>query len=119
MTKKDIRLKRVYEPADSDDGVRVLIDRLWPRGLRKEDVKLDLWLREIAPTRELRKWFNHEPSRFEEFADRYRSELAEHPEAVRKLRELVEKGRVTLLYGARDERINHAVVVAQFLDSQN
>jgi uncharacterized protein YeaO (DUF488 family) len=115
MTRADIRLKRVYEPADRDDGARVLIDRLWPRGLRKADASLDL-LREIAPTPELRKWFDHDPSRFEEFGERYRSELAGNPGPIHIVRELTEKGRVTLLYGARDESINHAVVLARFLN---
>lgn len=116
MTKADIRLKRVYEPADRDDGARVLIDRLWPRALRKADAALDLWLKEIAPTPELRKWFDHDPSRFDEFAERYRSELAGNPGPINSVRELTEQGRVTLLYGARDQRINHAVVLARFLD---
>nr|WP_245497787.1 DUF488 domain-containing protein [Rhizobium ruizarguesonis] len=119
MMKSDICLRRVYELADSSDGTRVLIDRLWPRGLRKADVILDLWLQEIAPTSELRKWFNHDPSRFEEFSERYRFELAGNPGPVNSLRSLAAKGRVTLLYAAHDGRFNHAVVLAQYLDAQS
>lgn len=111
----DIRLKRVYEPEDDGDGARILIDRLWPRGLRKEDAHLSLWLKEIAPSPELRRWFGHDPKRFAEFSDRYRAELAENDDAVARLEDFLKKGRVTLLYAAHDEAHNHALVLADFL----
>lgn len=98
----DIRLKRAYDPADRDDGARILVDRLWPRGVRKDDPKLTLWLKEIAPTAELREWFGHDPARFEEFARRYRSELDANAEVVTRIEEYLRHGRVTLLYAAHD-----------------
>lgn len=108
-------IKRVYEKAIPQDGGRVLVDRVWPRGVSKEDAALGLWLKEIAPSSELRKWFDHDVDRFAEFADRYRDELREN-DAVAELKEF-SKGhkRVTLLFGARDEEHNQAVVLADFL----
>jgi len=106
-----LSIKRIYEPPDKGDGLRVLVDRLWPRGVSKEDAELDLWLKEVAPTPELRTWFEHQPERFEEFSDRYRAELETNPA----LDELLDAARgaktVTLLYGARDPEFNHAVVL--------
>lgn len=113
--KADIRLKRVYEPADDEDGARILIDRLWPRGLRREEARLSLWLKEIAPSPDLRRWFGHDPERFAEFSDRYRAELAGNDEAVARLEDFLKKGRVTLLYAAHDEAHNHALVLADVL----
>jgi uncharacterized protein YeaO (DUF488 family) len=110
-----VRLKRVYEPATSDDGTRILVDRLWPRGLSKADAGLDLWLKDIAPSTELRRWFGHDPSRWPEFPRRYQRELAEHTAELDQLRALVEQGTVTLLYGARDEQHNDAVVLRDTL----
>lgn len=111
----DIRLKRAYDPADRDDGARILVDRLWPRGVRKDDLKLTLWLKEIAPTADLREWFGHDPARFEEFACRYRSELDANAEAVTRIEEYLRHGRVTLLYAAHDVAHNDAVVLDGYL----
>lgn len=107
----DLVVKRIYEQPAPDDGQRVLVDRIWPRGVSKEDAALTLWLKEIAPSDELRKWFGHEPERWAEFQKRYRAELDENGEAVAQLRALLGKGRVTLLYGAHDEVHNNAVAL--------
>jgi DNA-3-methyladenine glycosylase len=110
-----VRLARVYDPPGDDDGFRVLVDRVWPRGMRKADAQVDLWLKEVGPSTELRRWFGHDPERFEEFARRYRAELAGKP-ATEELRAAVrEHPRVTLLYGARDAEHNQAVVLADVL----
>lgn len=110
-----IRLKRIYEPPALDDGYRILIDWLWPRGVSKEKAALDLWLKDIAPSSELRTWFGHEAERFEEFKARYETELADNS-AVRQLKELVQQHKlVTLLYAAHDPQINHAVVLRDYL----
>src|SRR3546814_16362514 len=98
----DIRVKRVYDADEEDDGARVLVDRLWPRGLSKDKVALTLWLKDIAPSTELRKWFGHEPARWEAFGDRYRAELKGNAEAVEQLDALLQHGAVTLLYSAHD-----------------
>jgi uncharacterized protein YeaO (DUF488 family) len=113
----DIRLKRAYEPPSAEDGVRVLVDRLWPRGVRKSEAAIDRWLKEIAPSTELRRWFGHDPSRWSEFRRRYRSELSGHAELVNELRALARKKPVTLIYAARDERHNEAVVLRDILVS--
>jgi uncharacterized protein YeaO (DUF488 family) len=110
-----IRIKRVYEPPDEDDGVRVLVDRLWPRGLRKDNAALTLWLKEIAPSSELRRWFGHDPARWTEFSLRYRAELAQNDEAVARLADLATQGPVTLVYAAHDTEHNHALVLAGWL----
>jgi uncharacterized protein YeaO (DUF488 family) len=112
-----VRIKRVYEPKADDDGLRVLVDRLWPRGLTKAKAALDLWLKDAAPSTELRKWFGHQPERWPEFQRRYRREL-EASQAVSRLRSLVGTGTVTLLYGARDRIHNEAVVLASFLQNK-
>ena len=111
----DIRIKRAYSAA-ADDGTRVLVDRLWPRGVSKEKAHLDLWLKEIAPSTELRKWFHHDPTLWDEFRQRYVHELENNPEAVSRLSALVHDGRVTLIYGARDEEHNEAVVLKEYLE---
>jgi uncharacterized protein YeaO (DUF488 family) len=113
----DIRLKRAYEPPSAEDGVRVLVDRLWPRGVRKSEAAIDRWLKEIAPSTELRRWFGHDPGRWSEFRRRYRSELSGHAELVNELRALARKKPVTLIYAARDERHNEAVVLRDILVS--
>lgn len=115
MTRHTVRLKRVYEPPSAEDGARVLVDRLWPRGLRKEDAELTVWLKDIAPSAELRRWFGHDPARWTEFIGRYRAELAANTPAVRHLQDLVKRGPVTLLYGARDTAHNHALVLSDYL----
>lgn len=110
-----LKIKRVYEDPDTHDGTRVLIDRLWPRGLTKEKAAVDLWLKEIAPTTELRKWFGHDPEKWTEFKKRYRAELKANAEHVAMLRSAMKKGTVTLVYGAKDEEHNDAVVLHEFL----
>lgn len=112
-----LSVKRVYEAPSSGDGFRVLVDRLWPRGLSKAKARIDLWLKDIAPSNELRKWFNHEADKWPEFQRRYREELALHPGAIEEFRAAA-KGRsaVTLLYGAKDEEHNQAVALRLFLE---
>lgn len=111
-----ISIKRIYEPPARGDGARVLVDRLWPRGVSKEKAKLDLWLKDIAPSAELRKWFAHDPEKWAEFRKRYKAELKENPEAVAALKAFAKKNKhVTLLYGARDETHNEAVVLLELL----
>ena len=110
-----INLKRAYAPPAPEDGFRVLVERLWPRGLKKEALALDLWLKDIAPSPELRRWFGHDPAKWEEFCRRYWAELADRPAVVKLLREKVQEGRVTLVYGSRDEEHNAAVALKKFL----
>ena len=111
----DVRLKRAYEPADAADGYRVLVDRLWPRGVSKEKAQLDEWARELAPSSELRTWFGHDPARFDEFRRRYLEELAAHEAKLAELRERASEGTLTLVYAARDSEHNDAVVLADVL----
>jgi uncharacterized protein YeaO (DUF488 family) len=111
----DVRLKRAYEAPAASDGYRVLIDRLWPRGVKREGARLDEWARELAPSGELRRWFGHEPERFEEFRRRYTAELAGQTEKLRELRRRARHGTVTLVYAAHDEDHNDAVVLAEIL----
>jgi uncharacterized protein YeaO (DUF488 family) len=113
---KPVRVKRVYDVPSPDDGVRVLVDRLWPRGLKRETSKIDLWLKEVAPSDGLRKWFGHDPARWAQFQRRYRAELAKNTEPIAVLQELV-KGRkpLTLLYAAKDVEHNNAIVLRDFL----
>lgn len=111
-----LRAKRVYLPASDDDGNRVLVDRLWPRGLSKEKLGEAAWVKEVAPSDALRKWFGHEPAKWDGFRERYFAELDANPEGVAALREaLVEKGRNTLLFGAHDEAHNNAVALCEYL----
>ena len=110
-----IQLKRAYEAPDGADGYRVLIDRLWPRGVSKDAARLDEWARELAPSSELRRWFAHDPAKFEEFQQRYRSELDAHQDKLRELRGRARSGTLTLVYGARDTEHNDAVVLAELL----
>lgn len=111
----DIRTKRIYESPDEDDGARVLVDRLWPRGMRKEKAALTLWLKAVAPSAELRKWFGHDPERYREFLRRYRAELDQNEALVTQLEAFTKQGPLTLLYAARDEAHNEAVVLADYL----
>ena len=113
-----IRLKRAYEKPGPEDGFRVLVERLWPRGLKKEAVALDLWLKDVAPSPELRRWFGHDPARWEEFCRRYWIELAERPTAVKVLQEKMREGQVTLVYGSRDQEHNAAVALKEFLENE-
>jgi uncharacterized protein YeaO (DUF488 family) len=111
----DVRLKRAYEPAAASDGERILIDRIWPRGVTREEAGLTEWARELAPSTELRRWFAHDPARFAEFRHRYTAELAAHEAKLRDLRRRARAGTVTLVFGARDAEHNDAVVLAEIL----
>ncbi len=111
-----ITVKRIYEPADAEDGFRVLVDRLWPRGVSKEKAKLDLWLKEIAPSNELRTWFHHDPEKWPEFVKRYHAELRDNQESVAELKHLAKSHKkLTLLFGAKDTEHNEAVVLQEYL----
>jgi uncharacterized protein YeaO (DUF488 family) len=113
-----VRLKRAYEPPAPDDGTRILIDRLWPRGIRKTDAAIDEWMKEIAPSTELRKWFGHDPERWQEFRRHlrhYQSEIRRHPDEFERLRALAQHGRITLVFSAHDEAHNDAVVLKDML----
>jgi len=111
-----IQIKRVYEKRAKEDGFRILVDRLWPRGLTKEKAGVDLWIKEIAPSDELRKWFHHEERNWSEFVNRYKGELAKKKELLGELKKVEnEHGAVTLLFGAKDEKQNQAVILAEIL----
>nr|WP_225737559.1 DUF488 domain-containing protein [Dyella acidiphila] len=112
-----IAVKRVYEPAAKSDGYRVLVDRVWPRGLKKEDAALDIWARDLAPTTALRRWFGHDPARWEGFRHRYASELDARKTFWQPLVTQAERHRVTLLFGAKDEEHNQAVALKMYLDN--
>ena len=119
MPSTKIRLKRVYEPASADDGVRILVERLWPRGLTKIYAAIDHWVKDVAPTSELRTWFGHRPARWKEFRKRYRLELNENRSAMSSLRELCLGQRVTFIFAAKDVLQNGAVVLKEYLDAEN
>ncbi len=106
-----VRIKRIYEPAVKSDGYRILVDRLWPRGVSKAAARIDLWMRDIAPSTALRRWFNHDPAKWEEFCERYRTELREQQPLLDAVRQQAKDGPVTLVYSARDERFNQAVAL--------
>ena len=112
---RDVRVKRIYDPADTEDGYRVLIDHIWPRGISRERAQLDAWTRALAPSDELRKWFDHRPPRFAGFRARYRDELAAQTELVDELRGRAASDRVTVVYAARDREHNNAAVLTQLL----
>lgn len=113
-----IRLKRAYAAAAPADGCRVLVDRLWPRGVTREAAHIDLWLKDIAPSDALRKWFGHDPARWKEFERRYAAELAQHPEALAQLLAEVRKGPVTLVFAAKDEAHNNAAALKALVESR-
>lgn len=114
-----IHLKRAYDEPSSSDGKRILVERLWPRGVTKDKAQLDLWLKEIAPTTELRKWYNHDPALWEEFQHRYWQELDHNPDAVTKLRQEVKQGTVTLIYAAHDQEHNGALALKAYLEKKS
>ena len=111
-----LKLKRVYEEPTQEDGTRILVDRLWPRGLTKERARVDLWFKEIAPSNELRKWFAHDPAKWPEFKARYKAELKHNGSQLTLLKQTIIRGPATLLYGAKDTEHNEAVVLQQLLD---
>jgi uncharacterized protein YeaO (DUF488 family) len=111
-----IAIKRIYDAPEKADGFRVLVDRVWPRGVSKEKAAVDLWMKEIGPSTQLRKWFGHDPARWDEFRARYRDELAAKRDLLDELRAHAEKGRLTLVYSARDEAHNQAVVILEVLE---
>ena len=110
------RLKRAYEPAERDDGFRVLVERLWPRGVSKQKAKLDLWLKDVAPSPALRKWFGHDPRKWNEFRKKYRAELKAHSDAVDLLKQKGRNARVTLVYGSKDREHNAAIALKEILE---
>ena len=113
-----IKIRRVYEPASPDDGMRFLVERLWPRGMRKDALQLDGWLKDVAPSNELRRWFHHDPFRWDEFQRRYAEELSAKSEAWRPILDAARRGNATLLYSARDSEHNSAVVLKAYLEQQ-
>lgn len=113
-----IQIKRVYDPPSRDDGARILAERLWPRGVKKESLHLDDWPKEIAPGTELRKWFQHDPAKWPEFQRRYRMELEGHPSVWQPILELAKKGKVTLLYSSHDAQHNNVVALKSFLEER-
>ncbi len=115
ITASNIRLKRAYEQPAPDDGTRILIDRLWPRGVRKEDAALDQWMKDLAPSTALRKWFGHDPVRWQEFRQRYAKEVRLHADQIKQLRALAHKGPITLVYAASDQIHNDAVALKDLL----
>lgn len=118
LSAKNVKIKRAYEPADPDDGIRILVDRLWPRGVKKEIAAIDQWAKELAPSTELRKWFGHEPARWPEFKHRYMIELQQHASLVDEMRGLARNGPITLVYAAHDELHNDAIVLRDLLLNQ-
>jgi uncharacterized protein YeaO (DUF488 family) len=114
-----VSIKRAYDPPAAKDGVRILVDRLWPRGVSKESLRLDMWLKDVAPSAELRKWFGHDPQRWTEFERRYVNELKQNAAAWQPLLEAARKHHVTLIFGAKDAEHNNAVVLSSFLKDRN
>ncbi len=115
LAAENIKVKRAYDSPAAGDGTRILVDRLWPRGLRKEDAAIDHWLKDIAPSTDLRKWFAHDPARWQEFRQRYTDEVHQHPEQLDELRAYARSGRITLVFAAHDEAHNNAVVLREVL----
>ena len=111
-----LKTKRVYEPAEPSDGARFLVDRLWPRGIKKEKLEMEAWLKDVAPSQNLRKWFAHDPAKWQEFQRRYRAELEANPDPWKPILEAAKQGNVTLLYSARDSEHNSAVLLKAFLE---
>jgi uncharacterized protein YeaO (DUF488 family) len=112
----EIKIKRVYEPYDKKDGTRILVDRLWPRGLSKEKVKIDLWVKDLAPSNELRKWYSHDPAKWEDFKKKYFAELDGEAAEVKKLASTIGKGRVTFLYSSKEKKINNAQALKLYME---
>jgi uncharacterized protein YeaO (DUF488 family) len=110
-----VKIKRIYDPVSSDDGKRILIDRLWPRGVKKEEAKIDEWLRDVAPSNDLRKWFSHDPSKYQEFKKRYVKELEKKSELLERIKKEAKKETVTLLFSAKDTEHNNATALKEIL----
>ena len=110
-----IQLKRVYDPPAPEDGKRILVDRLWPRGIKKESLKMDEWLKEIAPSDQLRKWFSHDPGKYDEFKKRYTKELEDKSEILKRIKSEAKRGKVTILFSAKDTEHNNATVLKELL----
>ncbi|MFB6286396.1 MAG: DUF488 domain-containing protein [Candidatus Bipolaricaulia bacterium] len=113
-----IRTKRAYDPIESEDGARVLVDRMWPRGVKKSELGIDAWHKDVAPSKELRQWFAHDPDKWDEFQRRYFAELDDKPDVWRSLLEFAREGDLTLVYGARDREHNNAVALKAYLEAQ-
>ncbi len=113
-----IKIKRVYDPPSRNDGKRILIDRLWPRGLKKEEARIDEWMKDIAPSSDLRKWFGHDPAKWPEFKKRFYAELELKKDVVGELIAMTRKGTATLLYGSKEERFNNAVALKEYIDAR-
>ncbi len=113
-----IKLKRAYEPASRDDGTRFLVERLWPRGIRKDALRLDAWLKDVAPSTQLRQWFSHDPAKWSEFQRRYRAELDANREVLEPILKAARRGRVTLVYSSHDQEHNNAVVLKAYMESR-
>jgi len=113
----NIRIKRVYEKPAKEDGQRILVDRLWPRGLTKEKAKIDCWAKSLAPSTELRRWYGHDPGKWDEFKSRYYKELQADPETLRELSARLRRGPATFLYGSKEERLNNAVALREYLEA--
>lgn len=113
-----IQIKRAYEKPEIEDGIRILVDRLWPRGIKKDDLSLDSWLKEVAPSNKLRKWFGHDPDKWPEFCRRYSIELDQHSEALKSIQQAAKQRTVTLIYSAKDEEHNNAAALKGYLDSR-
>ena len=112
-----IKTRRIYDKPDADDGFRILVDRIWPRGLKKNDVKIDLWQKDIGPSSALRKWFNHDQRKWNEFKRRYYEELKDRKEIVKLFLEKAEQGTITLLYSSKEEKYNNAIALKEYLQS--
>nr|WP_298415384.1 DUF488 family protein [uncultured Halomonas sp.] len=119
MSQGDIRLRRAYDAPANNDGKRILVDGMWPRGIKKEEADIDEWLKELAPSKGLRQWFGHDPDKWEEFQKRYREELKNCPDAMKKLRKYHQDGRITLVFAAKDEEHNNAVVLKHVLQKED
>lgn len=115
----DIRLKRAYDEPSQNDGRRVLVDRIWPRGVKKEELELDDWFKQVAPSSDLRKWFDHDPEKWDEFKKRYFDELKNPPEEIKSLLTTAREGRLTLVYATSEEKYNNAVALKEFLQKEN
>ena len=113
----EIKTKRAYDSPREDDGYRILVDRLWPRGISKEKAKIDFWPKELAPSTELRKWYSHDPEKWAEFKSRYYDELKKNPELVKELLDYVSKGNVTFVYSSKELQLNNAVALKEYVES--